>query len=167
MSVSIVNPSAVYYAACCGDTRGNTTWQLKPMPTSTTTATTTMSGVVNPGTVYYTVYHLSNWVKHFLRAISIPIVGVANDGVLDDMILLFILSCLVANVCFNCIVQGSPYDDINIGTMWLCALVSCTPSQSGDYFVGVRCSSVERHFVLWYFYDHYFYSELHVFTFCI
>ena len=36
-----------------------------------------------------------------------------------------ILSCLVSNIYVNCIVQ-----DYDMGTIWHCALVSCTPSQS-------------------------------------
>ena len=36
-----------------------------------------------------------------------------------------ILSFLVSNIYFNCIVQ-----DYDMGTIWHCALVSCTPSQS-------------------------------------
>ena len=59
-------------------------------------------------------------------------VGVSIDGtsMLDDVIQLFILSCLVSNVCFNSIVQGSLYQTMDIDTMWHCALVSRTPSQS-------------------------------------
>ena len=39
-----------------------------------------------------------------------------------------ILSCLVSNVYFNCIVQNSLYQNMDIGTMWHCVLFSCTPS---------------------------------------
>ena len=58
------------------------------------------------------------------------------------------LSCLVSNVHFNCIIQDSLYHNMDVGTMWHCALVSCTPSQSMDWFLGVRCSGVEYHDVL-------------------
>ena len=47
-----------------------------------------------------------------------------------------ILSCLVSNVYFNCIVQDSLYHDMDIGTIWHCALVSCTPSQSIERVFG-------------------------------
>ena len=33
-------------------------------------------------------------------------------------------------IYFNCIVQDSLYHNMYIGTMWHCAIVSCTPSQS-------------------------------------
>ena len=47
-----------------------------------------------------------------------------------------IISCLVSNVPFYCIVQHSLYHDMDIGTLWLSSLVSCTPSQStGLFFV--------------------------------
>ena len=39
----------------------------------------------------------------------------ANNGVLDDVILLFILFCLVSNVCFSCIVQDSLYHNMDLG----------------------------------------------------
>ena len=51
--------------------------------------------------IKYSIYYLSNWNKLFLRDIYISIVGVANYGVLDNMTLLFILSCLVSNVCIK------------------------------------------------------------------
>ena len=38
-----------------------------------------------------------------------------------------IISWLVSNVHFNCIIQYSLYHNRDIGTMWHCALVSCTP----------------------------------------
>ena len=41
-----------------------------------------------------------------------------------------ILSCLVSNAYFSCVVRNSQYHDMDIGTKWHCALVSCTPSQS-------------------------------------
>ena len=49
---------------------------------------------------------------------------------------------------FNCIVQDSLYHNMDIGTMWHCALVSCTPSHSIGLFLGVRCPGVECHYVL-------------------
>ena len=51
-----------------------------------------------------------------------------------------ILSCLVSNVYFNCIVQDSLYHNMDIGTIWHRALVICTPSQSIGLFWGVHCS---------------------------
>ena len=36
---------------------------------------------------------------------------------------------LVSNVHFNCIVQDFLYHNMDISTMWHCALVNCTPSQ--------------------------------------
>ena len=47
-----------------------------------------------------------------------------------------IISCLVSNVHFNCIVQFSLYHNIDIGTMWHCALASCSPSQSIGVVIG-------------------------------
>ena len=41
-----------------------------------------------------------------------------------------IISCLVSNVYFNCIFLYPLYYDMDIGTMWHCALVSCTPARS-------------------------------------
>ena len=41
-----------------------------------------------------------------------------------------ILSRLVSKVHFNYIIQDSIYHYMNMGTMWHCTLVSCTPSQS-------------------------------------
>ena len=37
---------------------------------------------------------------------------------------------------FNCIVQDPSYHNMDIGTMWHCSLVSCTPSQSIGRFFG-------------------------------
>ena len=48
------------------------------------------------------------------------------------------LTCLVSNVYFKYKVQD--YHKMDIGTMWHCALVSCTPSQSIGLFSG--CGSV-------------------------
>ena len=48
-----------------------------------------------------------------------------------------IVSCLVSSVHFSCIVQYSLYDNMDIGTMWHCTLVSSTPSQSIGLFFGV------------------------------
>ena len=42
---------------------------------------------------------------------------------------IIILSCLDSTVYFNCIVQDSLYHNMDIGTVWHCALVSCIPSQ--------------------------------------
>ena len=43
----------------------------------------------------------------------------------------FLLMTLVlSNVYFNCIVQDSLFHDMDIGTMWHCALVSCNPLHS-------------------------------------
>ena len=45
-----------------------------------------------------------------------------------------ILSCWVSNVHFNFIVHDSLYYKMDKGTVWHCALVSCTPSQSIGLF---------------------------------
>ena len=45
------------------------------------------------------------------------------------------LSCLVSNVYCSCILQNSLYHNVDTGTMWHFALVSCTPSQS----IGLFC----------------------------
>ena len=45
------------------------------------------------------------------------------------------ITYLVSNVYFNCIVQDSLYSNMDIGTMWHCALISCTPSQSIGLFL--------------------------------
>ena len=47
-----------------------------------------------------------------------------------------ILFCLVSKVHFNCVVQDSLYHDMDIGIMWHCVLVSCTPSQSIGLVLG-------------------------------
>ena len=65
-----------------------------------------------------------------LTDIYIPIISVANDDELDDMILLFILSCLVSNVSFNCIVQDSRYHNMDIGTMCDIVFWSVAPHHS-------------------------------------
>ena len=93
----------------------------------------------------------------------------------DNVILCF----LVSNVYFNYIVQNSLYHNMDKGTMWHCALVSCTPSQSVRLFFVcvvlvlsvIMCSfylfldrvlfhhdSCDYH---WDFYGHHFHSELH------
>ena len=100
-----------------------------------------------------------------------------HSGPLDDTVN---FSCLVSNAYFSCIGQDSLYHNMGIGTMWHCALVSCTPSQSMGLVLGVRCSGCACHYVflplipwygsisswlLWLFgdlYRHHFYFELHV-----
>ena len=47
-----------------------------------------------------------------------------------------IVSCLVSNVHFSCIVQDSLYHTMGIGTMWHCALASCASLQSIGLFFG-------------------------------
>ena len=47
-----------------------------------------------------------------------------------------ILSCLVSKVYFNCIVHDILYHNMDIGTMWHCALVSRTPQQSKELLFG-------------------------------
>ena len=81
------------------------------------TIRTSLMIVIYEGSFHYP----GNWNKFFLKDLYIPIVGVANNGVLDDMILLFILSCLVSNVCFNCIVRDSLYHNMDIEVP--CAIV--------------------------------------------
>ena len=44
-------------------------------------------------------------------------------------------SCLVANIYVNCIVQDSLYHNMDIGTMWHCAFVSCTTPQTRGLFI--------------------------------
>ena len=61
------------------------------------------------------------------------------------------VSCLVSNVHFNRMVQNSLYDNMDIDIMWHCALVSCTPPQSIGLFLGVCCSCVECHYMLFYY----------------
>ena len=56
-----------------------------------------------------------------------------HDGVLGDSV---IRSCLVSSVYRNHIVQDSLYHNMDIGTMWHCASVTCTPSQSMGLFWG-------------------------------
>ena len=58
--------------------------------------------------------------------------------------------CLVSIVFLNCIDQSdSLNDNMDMGTMWYCALVSCTHHSLQDRFWGVRCSGVEcRHVFL-------------------
>ena len=51
---------------------------------------------------------------------------------------LYVFKCI-----FSCIVQDSLYHIMDKGTMWYCALVSCTQSQSIELLLGVRCSGVE------------------------
>ena len=57
-----------------------------------------------------------------------------------------IVSCLVSSVHFSCIVQYALYHNMNIGTMWHCALVSSTPSQSIGLAFGV-CVVLVVHFL--------------------
>ena len=78
----------------------------------------------------FSIFHIGNWNTILLRYIYIPIVGVTNDGVLVDMVLLLSLACLVSNVWFKCIIQDSVYHNMDIRTMWHCELVSCTLSHS-------------------------------------
>ena len=54
-----------------------------------------------------------------------------------------IVSCFTSNIRFNCIVKYALYHNIDISTMWHCALVRCTPSESTGLFWGnVRCFAV-------------------------
>ena len=91
----------------------------------------------------YPIYHLGDWNKLFLRDIYTPIVGVGNDGVLDDMILLFIISCLVPNVCFHCIIQDS----------WMCVVLVlsaiCVPftNSSVEFYFILRVVTIVRIFM--------------------
>ena len=66
---------------------------------------------------------LSNWNKLFLRGMHTQS-WCGYAGVLDDLILSG-FKCT-----FSCIIQYSLYHNMDIGTMWHCALVSYTPSQS-------------------------------------
>ena len=78
-------------------------------------------------TMYYSCI-LYNWDKFFLRDIYLAelVWPWRCDGWYD----IVILSSLVSNVYFNCIVQDSLYHNADIGTMWHCVFVSCTPLQS-------------------------------------
>ena len=51
--------------------------------------------------IQYIIYTYICLYVVVVKLIYIQCIGVANDGVLDDIILLFTLSCLVSNVCFN------------------------------------------------------------------
>ena len=53
-----------------------------------------------------------------------------------------IFAFLVSNVYFNCIVQGFLYYNMDVGTIWHCALVSCPQSQSVGMVLGVCYSHV-------------------------
>ena len=131
-------------------------------------------------TIYYSCA-LSNENQLFLRDIHTENLC-GYDGVLDDMILLFFP---VLFPIYICIVQDSIYHNMDIGTMWHWALVSCTPSQSiGLLFECVLfwCWLSIYGFLLlflwyplyhhdiqhdncdyyWDFYGHYFHFELHV-----
>ena len=82
-------------------------------------------------TMYYS-YILNNWNKLILRDIYAYqelvrpwlCVGLCN----------IILSCLVSNINFNCIVHDSLYHNIDIGNVWYCALVSCTITIKMTFF---------------------------------
>ena len=56
--ISAFPPRSVYYITCCGDNRGNTTWLSMLMPTSITTATTSMSVSSQPR---HCVLHNTMW----------------------------------------------------------------------------------------------------------
>ena len=47
-----------------------------------------------------------------------------------------------SNVYFSCIVHASLCHYMNIGTVWHCALVSCTSSKSIELLLAVHCSGV-------------------------
>ena len=78
----------------------------------------------------HSICYLRNWDKLFLRYVYTPVVVVSIDGVLVDMMLLSILSCLDSNVCLNCIIQDSQYHNMDKGSVWHFALVSCISSPS-------------------------------------
>ena len=77
----------------------------------------------------YTMYHsyiLSDWNKLFLGTYTYQeLVWPWQCAGWYDIV---VLSYLVSNVYFNCIVQDSLYHNMDIGTMWHCAFIGCTPS---------------------------------------
>ena len=91
---------------------------------------------INPIYYYIHIVHwrciMNGWNKFFLRDISIPRVGVA------------MAMCRMMRYCysfllgfnFKCIIHDSIYYNMDIGTMWYCMMVSCTPSQSIGLFFG-------------------------------
>ena len=76
-------------------------------------------------TMYYSMYYsciLSNWNQLFLWDINKPRVDVVMTACQ------MIHYCYSSNVYFNCIVPYSLYSNVDTGSMWRCAWVSCTPS---------------------------------------
>ena len=127
--------------------------------------------------VYYSCT-LCHWNHFFLRNIYMPKVGV----VITLCWMIWFSFLFVSNVYFNCIVQDSLYYNMDIGTMWHYALISCTAPQYIELFWGVPCAGVKCHYVLlllvpWWvyhdfhqdscdyhlgFYGHPFHFQLHV-----
>ena len=83
--------------------------------------------------IYYSCI-LNDWNKHFLRDIHIPRVGEVMTVRWMIRYWYHILSCFVSNIYFNSMVLDSLYHDIDIGTMWHCAYVSCIPARSRTVF---------------------------------
>ena len=69
----------------------------------------------------------------FAAPTHLLITYIFKDGVLDDMKLFFILSCLILNICFYCIVQDSLYHNMDIVTMWHCQLHPITVHGIAQY----------------------------------
>ena len=89
---------------------------------------------------------ISNWNKLFLRDMYIPRVCVAITVCRTTQYCWSFL--LGINYIFNRVVSDSLYYNMDIGTIWHCALVSCIQLQSIDRTVlGVHCSGVECHCV--------------------
>ena len=83
--------------------------------------------------MYYSCV-LSNRNKLFRRDIYIPKVAVAMKVC---QVICYCSSPLLGfKRIFQCILQCSLYHNIDIGTKWHCALVSCTPSQSMGLVLG-------------------------------
>ena len=76
---------------------------------------------------------LSKWNKFFVKDLYIPRLGVAMTVC---RMMRYILSCFVPNVYINCVVQDFLYFNVDIVTMWHCALVRCTQSQSIELVFG-------------------------------
>ena len=75
---------------------------------------------------------VNRWEWKFEWMLLLIITKISNCGTINE------IKCnmLVWNVYFNYIVQYSLYHNIDIGTMWHWALVSCTPSQSIGLVLG-------------------------------
>ena len=104
--------------------------------------------------IYYHIHNmyysciLSNWNKLFLKGIYVY-QGLVWPWRCVGWYDTVILSCLVSNVYFSCIVKDSQYHIIWILVQSDVVHWSAAPQHSiYDWFWGVRCSGVECHYVL-------------------